>query len=71
MFLNTKVITRAKKAKVVKEGDLLKVYVKSPPVKGRANREVIEVLAEHFKVKKSDIKIVRGEKSARKVIKIV
>ena len=68
--LKIKVITNAKRNAVVEEEGLLKVYVNAPPVDGKANKVVAEVLAEHFKVRKSNVKILRGEKSKEKVIEI-
>jgi uncharacterized protein (TIGR00251 family) len=44
--------------------------VRAPPVKGKANEAVIEVLAEFFGVKKSDIRIMSGERSREKVVEI-
>jgi len=70
MLLNIKVIPNASKSKVVQEKDSLKVYVNSPPIDGKANKELIEVLAEHFNVKKNQISIIRGEKSRTKVINV-
>ncbi|HDJ96758.1 MAG TPA: DUF167 domain-containing protein [Candidatus Aenigmarchaeota archaeon] len=69
--IKIKVIPNAKKNEVINEGGKLRVYVKSPPVGGKANKTVIEVLSEFFNVKKSDIRIVRGGKSREKVIEIV
>jgi uncharacterized protein (TIGR00251 family) len=46
------------------------VAVKEPPSEGKANHAVIEVLAEHFKVPKSRVTIVRGLKSKQKTIEI-
>lgn len=37
---------------------------------GEANAAVIELLAKHFKVSKGSIRIVRGEKSHKKVVEI-
>ena len=71
MIINVKVITRAKKTEVKQEGDLFKVYVKAPPVEGKANKEVIEVLSEHFGVKKTSIEIIRGKTSRNKTVKIL
>lgn len=70
MLFNIKVIPNASKSRVCKEKDLIKVYVQSPPVDGKANKELVEVLAEHFNVKKNQIEIVRGRTSRVKVIKI-
>ena len=70
MIINVKVIPNAKKVRIVSENDVLKVYLKSPPVDGKANKELIEVLSEHFNVRKGSVRIVRGEKSNKKIIEI-
>jgi len=46
------------------------VRVTAPAVDGKANKAVIEVLSEFYKVKKRDIKILRGEKSREKLVEI-
>jgi len=46
------------------------VKVKAPPKENKANREVIETLAEYFDVPKSRISILTGLKSSQKVVKI-
>lgn len=51
------------------EKDLLNtlhVYVKEPPLEGKANKAVIEALAEYFHIKKSQIILLSGEKSKNK-----
>ena len=68
--INIKVIPNAKRNTVVTENDRFKVYVTAPPVNGKANKAVIEVLAEYLKVKKRNIKIIKGNKSKEKVIEI-
>jgi len=68
--LKIKVITNAKRNTVVEGEGSLKVYVNAPPVDGKANKVVAKVLAEHFKIRKSNVKILRGEKSKEKVIEI-
>jgi uncharacterized protein (TIGR00251 family) len=65
-----RVIPRAKQNKVVEEEGRVKVYLTAPPVEGRANQALIEVLAAHFQVRKGDIRIIRGEKSRDKLIQI-
>ena len=69
-IIEAKVIPNARKNEVSPEGEGFKVYVKAPAVEGKANKAVIEVLADFFKIKKSQVKIIRGEKSRRKVIEI-
>ena len=70
MLINIRVIPRAKKEQIKKDGDILKVYVSAPPEDGRANKAVIKLLAEHFAVPKSKIEIIKGEKNRNKIIKI-
>jgi uncharacterized protein len=48
----------------------LKIKISAPAVDGKANKELIEFLTEYFKVKKSQVKILRGEKSNIKIIAI-
>jgi len=63
---------RAKKRQVVKSasGDYF-VSVVSPAHEGKANEEVVEGVAEHFKVAKSRVRIVSGFKSKKKVLEIL
>ncbi|MEQ9232804.1 DUF167 domain-containing protein [Coleofasciculus sp. E2-BRE-01] len=49
----------------------LKVNLKSPPVDGKANKELIELLAEKFNVTKSQVQIKSGLSSKIKLIEIV
>lgn len=49
---------------------IMKVKVSAPPVEGKANEALIELLANHFAVKKSSIKLLRGFKSRHKIIEI-
>ncbi|MBI4834269.1 MAG: DUF167 domain-containing protein [Planctomycetes bacterium] len=70
MIINLKVIANAKKNEIKEEEGLFKVYVAAPPVDGKANKAVIETIAAHFKIKKDHVKIIRGEKSSRKVVQL-
>ncbi len=70
MKLNIKVIPRASKERIIEENGTLKVYVTSPAVDGRANKAVIESLAEYFKTKKRMVRIISGEKSRNKIVEI-
>lgn len=70
MQINIKVITKAKENKIKQEKDGLKVYLTVVPEKGKANELLIKVLADYFKVSKSLVKIIKGEKSKDKTIKI-
>ncbi len=70
MNVEIKVVTRAKKKEIKKEGAGLKVKLISLPRDGKANEELAGFLAEVFGVRKSDVKILKGEKDKRKVVSI-
>jgi uncharacterized protein len=44
--------------------------LKSPPVDGRANEELIALVAKHFKRPKSDVSIKSGASSRLKLVQI-
>lgn len=67
-ILNVRVISNAKKDEVIQEADGLRVRVTAPPLEGRANKALIEVLAEFYRVKKGAVKILKGEKSKNKIV---
>ncbi len=48
----------------------LKVHLKSPPLDGKANQELIVLLAKKFKVPKSVIAIKSGLSSRNKLVEI-
>ena len=69
MKLLVKVIPNAKKNEIRDfKGGILYVKISAPPVKGKANRELLKFLKRKFEVK--DIKIVSGEKSRLKTLDI-
>ena len=70
MRLNIRVVPRAKQNKIVEEAGRLKVYLTAPPVDGKANDLLIEVLAEHFGVKKRQLRLVKGEKGQDKMVEV-
>ena len=70
MIANIKVIAGAKKNLIKKENDYLKVYVNSPAVEGKANKALVELLSEYFRVKKDKISIIKGLHSSRKSVEI-
>ena len=70
MKLSVKVIPNAKHNQLAEENGITKVRLTSPAVEGKANEALIEFLSEHFKIKKSAIKILRGLKSRKKIIEL-
>jgi len=72
LLLRVKVVTRSSKSGI--QGiweDGLKVSLKSPPVDGKANRELIDVLSKAFGRPKKNIEIVRGFTGRNKVVLII
>ncbi len=69
--LRVKVKPNSKKQEIqaIEDGSLL-VYLKSPPVDGKANAELIKLLAERFNVTKSQVHIKSGLSSKQKLIEI-
>ena len=50
--------------------DTLKIRLTAPPIEGKANHSCIRLLAKFFKVKISQVSIVKGSSSRNKVIQI-
>lgn len=71
MILVIKVIPNAHKNAVDGfMGETLKVRVKSPPDKGKANDELLDFLSTVFSIPKSRLSIISGHSSRLKKIKI-
>lgn len=71
MKIQVKVKPGSKNEEVTQKGDILIVTTKEPPKEGRANRQVIKLLAKHFKVPQNQVKLIRGPKKRDKVVEIV
>ena len=72
-FVRVSVIAHVNSKKPRVEEDLLgnlHVYVSEPALENRANIAVIEILTKHFKVKKSQISFLSGQKSKYKLFEI-
>ena len=46
----------------------VRIRVAAPPVEGKANKEIIKFLSKLFKIPKSNIQIIGGEKSKNKIV---
>ncbi len=76
MLINCHIVVHAKENKVEKVEDLFngnsfKVYVTVPPEQGKANKKMVDLLADYFKVAKLQIRIVKGEISRNKIVEIL
>jgi len=70
MKIQVKVKPNSTTEEVSQEGDSFIVKVKEPPKEGKANQAVIKLLAEHFGVPRSHVRILSGFKSKNKVVEI-
>lgn len=69
LLLAVRVSPRASKAAITgEENGRLKVRLKAPPLDGRANRELLSVLAAALGLRKSRLQLVAGEKSRDKTV---
>ncbi len=72
MIVEVRVSANSPKQAVEEMGEgKLKVRVKAKPVEGRANAEVVELLARHFGVPAARVRILRGSTSNRKTIEVI
>lgn len=63
---------KSKQAKVEKidEGQY-RVWVRTAPERGKANIEMIKLLADHFQVPKYSIRIVIGKTAREKLVEVI
>jgi uncharacterized protein (TIGR00251 family) len=66
-----KIKTRAKRPGIYgRIGDAIKIDVAAPPIDGRANLEVVRLIADAAGVPRSQVHIVMGETNTLKLIEI-
>ncbi|UCB47968.1 MAG: DUF167 domain-containing protein [Deltaproteobacteria bacterium] len=69
--IKVKVLPRSSTNQIIdNEGDLFKVKLTSPPVEGKANIALIELLAKRLGIAKKRIEIVSGKHSKLKSVLI-
>jgi uncharacterized protein (TIGR00251 family) len=72
MKISVKVKANAKQQKIEAIADgSLKISLKSPPIDGKANLELISLLAKYFKVSKSQVMIKSGQNNQSKIVEIL
>ncbi len=72
MKIKVKVFPKNKEQKVIEKGkDSYQVKIKKAADKNKANEEMVDVLADYFKVSKNQIRIIRGQRSRIKIIEII
>ena len=53
------------------EKNKIRIGIKSKPIKGKANKEIIKKIADYFKISSTLIQIKSGHKSDEKIIEIL
>ena len=72
MRITVRVKPNSKKNEVITQPDgTYLVSVKAPPVEGKANNLLIEILGQHFDRPKRDITILRGAAGRIKIVEIL
>lgn len=71
MKLLIRVEAQSKKTEITQLGErCYKIKTTKPAKEGKANADVIAILAEHFKIPKSDVEIISGHRNKEKMIEI-
>ena len=71
MKINVRVKPNSKIEEVVAEDNGFVVRVKEPPLKGKANKAVIRLLAKHLGLPEAQLRVSRGLTSRAKTIEIL
>jgi uncharacterized protein len=56
--------------KIQVNGGEITVCIKSKPERGKANKELVEMLASYFRVSKNRVHIISGLKTTKKLVQI-
>lgn len=71
VILQVKVKPNSRAASLEKSSDgTWHAQLKSPPIDGKANEELIALVAEHFGCRKSDVVIKAGASGRMKLVKV-
>ena len=71
MLIKVKVFPASKEEKIIKKKeDSFEVKVKEKPIRGEANRAVIDVLSNFFNVSRNKVKLIKGFKQRNKIFEI-
>ena len=69
IWVTAKPQSKRQELKRISDGEYV-VSIHAPAREGKANRAVIELLAAHFSVPKTDVKILRGHSGRKKLVEI-
>ena len=53
------------------EGNQITIGIKSKPIKGQANKEIIKKISKYFGLSSSCVTIKKGQKTEKKIIEVL
>jgi len=68
--LRLNVKTNSRSQKIINNGDVLTIFLKSKPVQNKANIELLSLIKNKLNISSSQIQIISGSRSRDKSIKI-
>ncbi len=71
MIIEVNVKPNAKNIKLEKIDETLKVSLKSAPIEGKANEELIKLLAKKTKIPRSSFTVKHGQKARKKLLEVI
>jgi len=72
MLIKIKVFPKSKKEEIIKKSeDSFEIKVKERPERGLANKGVVRIIASHFKIPESKIRLIKGFKEKNKIFEII
>jgi hypothetical protein len=70
IFIKAKPLSKEERLEKIDEINFI-VAVKEPPVQGKANRAIIKVLADYFKIAPSRVRLISGFSAKQKTFEIL
>lgn len=71
MLIKVKVFPESKKEKLIKKSeDSFEIKVREKPIRGEANRVVVNLLSDFFKIPKNQIRLIKGSRQRNKIFEI-
>ncbi len=72
MLIKVKAFPCSKENDLVKKSeDSFEVYVREKPVMGMANRAVVKLLSDFFKISEGKVRLIKGFKERNKIFEII
>lgn len=69
IFVKAKPLAKEEKIEKITETNFV-IWVKEPPIEGKANRAIAKALALHFNVAPSQVSLVAGFSSRKKIFEV-